>query len=100
MSNRNHKYKHEFNGIFGKRFVVGMQEFDKSTQEQRQEVIQIWHESGFQLRLQQRGELKEGEFMCSSHACDVTEPHRHYVDGDADLHKNIRGFFEGHQFPR
>jgi hypothetical protein len=100
MANRNHKYKHEFNGIFGKRFIVGMQEYDKSTHEQRQEVIRVWHENGFQSRLKQRGELKEGDFVCPFNACDVTQPHKHYVDGDADLRKNIRGFLGEHQYTK
>jgi len=100
MANRNHKYKHEFNGIFGKRFVVGMQEYDKSTHEEREEVIRIWHQNGFQSRLKQRGELREGSFVCPMSACDVSTPHKHYVDGDADLHKNIRGFLVEHQYAK
>jgi len=100
MSHRNQRYKHEFNGIFGKRFVVGMQEYDKSTYEERQEVIRIWYEKGFHSRLKQRGELKEGSFVCPMNACDVATPHKHYVDGDADLHKNIRGFLVEHQYAK
>ena len=99
MANRNFKYKHEFNGIFGKRFVVGIQEYDKSTHEQRQEVVRIWHESGFQSQLKKRREFNEGNYFgCPLKACDIDKPHKHYVDGDADLHGNIQGFFEKHQF--
>jgi hypothetical protein len=100
MSHRNHKYRHEFNGIFGKRFIVGMQEFDDSTHEQRQEVIRSWHENGFQSRVKRRGELKEGDVVCPLHACDVTTPHKHHVDGDADLHKHIRGFLGEHRYQK
>lgn len=101
MASRNHKYRHEFNGIFGKRFIVGMQEYDKSTHEHRQDVIRKWHENGFQSRVTRRGELKERDFKCPFQNCDVAEPHRHYIDdADADLRLNIEGFFGEHRLQK
>lgn len=86
MAGRNYLNRHEFNGILGKRLVAGLKEFHRSTHEERQEVLKIWKEKGFQAELKQRGELNEaGGFTCPLH-CDVDQPHKHYVDGDADIH--------------
>jgi hypothetical protein len=85
MASRNHKYKHEFSGIFGKRFVTGWEEHHKSTHEERQETIRLWKEKGFETRVRLRGDLKDRTFECPLTECDLDKPHKHVVDGDADI---------------
>jgi hypothetical protein len=86
MAIKNHRYRHEFNGIFGKRFLVGLQEYHKSTHTEREEILKLWKEKGFQSRVKQRGELKDYENICPMKQCPVVGLHKHYVDGDADIH--------------
>lgn len=86
MSSRNHKYRHEFNGIFGKRFVVGLHEYHKSTESEREEVLRLWRDKGFQSQVEERGDLKDGVFLCPLQQCNMETPHKHHVDGDADIH--------------
>jgi hypothetical protein len=86
MSKRNHKYRHEFNGILGKRFMGGLYEYHKSTHSEREAVLKLWSEKGFQSRVKQRGELKDEVFQCPLKQCDMEAAHVHYVDGDADIH--------------
>ncbi len=86
MASKNHRYRHEFSGTFAKRFVVGLQEYHKSSHPEREEVLKLWKEKGFQLLVKQRGELKDDENMCKVRQCSLIEPHKHHVDGDADIH--------------
>jgi hypothetical protein len=84
MSSRNHKYRNEFNGIFGKRFVVGLEEFRNSTHEEKQEVLRIWTEKGFKSRVTARGELKDDFFTeqtCPLQTCKLRDPHTHPAVG-------------------
>lgn len=83
---KNHGYRHEFNGIFSKRFMVGLQEYQKSTHAERDEILGLWKEKGFQSLVKERGELKDSENMCPIKQCSVVGLHKHYVDGDADIH--------------
>jgi hypothetical protein len=90
LSSRNHKYRNEFNGLFGKRFIVGVHEYRKSTNEERMQLLRIWHEKGYDSQVKLRGELKSSETMCTGKhcplsGCEVKEPHKHYVDGDCDI---------------
>jgi hypothetical protein len=86
MSRKHHKYRHEFSGILGKRFIGGLHEYHQSTHSERETVLRLWKERGYQSRVKQRGELKDETFECPFHRCDIESPHVHYVDGDADIH--------------
>jgi hypothetical protein len=80
MASRNHKYRHEFSGIFGKRFIVGLEEFRKSTRDERQEVLKLWTDKGFKSRVKERGELKDEIFTgrpCPVQACQIKGLHTH-----------------------
>jgi len=88
LASKSHRYRHELNGIFGKRFLAGVYEYRKSTCEERQEVLRLWKAKGLQSRVDERGELKDRE--CPWHDCDIVVPHKHWVDGDADI--NIHKF--------
>jgi len=66
--------------------MVGVQEYRMSTREEKMEVLKIWNEKGFQSRVKQRGEIKDtGNIKCPVAECSVSTPHKHYVDGDADV---------------
>jgi hypothetical protein len=80
MAGRNHKYRHEFTGIFGKRFIVGLEEFRNSTHEERQNVLKLWTEKGFKSRVKERGELRDDLFSdhpCPVQGCKLKEAHTH-----------------------
>lgn len=85
MASKNHRYRHEFDGIFGKRIIVGLQEYYQSTHSEREEVLKLWKTKGFQSQVEERGELKEGENVCVIKQCSLVGQHKHYVDGDADI---------------
>jgi hypothetical protein len=80
MASRNHKYRHEFTGIFGKRFIVGLEEFRNSTHEERQNILKSWTEKGFNSRVKERGELRDDLFSdhpCPLQGCNLKERHTH-----------------------
>ena len=85
MSSRNHNYRHEFNGIFSKRFLIGLRQYQNSTQSEREEVLKLWTEMGFESRVKARGEIKERDSICPIRGCSLELPHNHHVDGDADI---------------
>jgi hypothetical protein len=85
MAGKNFIHRHEFNGIIGKRFSTGLKDYYKSTHEERHGALKIWAEKGFQAEVARRGELSgTSGFKCPMQ-CDVDQPHKHYVDGDADV---------------
>ena len=86
MSHRNDNYRHECNGIIGKRFVVGLQEYHKSTHSEREELLRLWRDGGYHSKVKQRGELSGGEFACPLKQCNMETPHIHHVDEHADVH--------------
>jgi len=84
MSARNYKYRHEFNGIFGKRFILGLEEYHASTKAEQADVVRMWKEKGFAAQVVKRGEVKEDEFKCPLHACNFAAPHLHIEDEGVD----------------
>ena len=81
IAGRNHRYKHEFQGIFGKRLLRGVDEFRRSSHEERQVVLRLWKSMGFEAQLKKRGELKDDDpFPCPLHGCHVVDPHIHETD--------------------
>ena len=86
MSYRNDKYRHELNGIIGKRFIVGLHDYHKSTHSEREEVLRLWRDGGYQTRVKQRGEIRSREFTCPLKRCTMETPHIHHVDEHADIH--------------
>ena len=80
VAGRNHRYKHEFRGIFGKRLLTGVAEFRRSTHEERQVVLRLWKSMGYEAQVKNRGELKDDPFPCPLHGCHLTDPHIHETD--------------------
>ena len=80
------KSRNELNGMFGKRFIVGMEEYHKSSHEERQHVLKQWLEKGYQMEVKERGDLDES--MCPVRACSIDHPHRHYAVAE-DIHHHV-----------
>ena len=71
------KSRNELNGMFGKRFIVGMEEYHKSTHEERHHVLKEWREKGYQTAVEERGEINESP--CPVRGCKIDSAHRHYA---------------------
>lgn len=79
VAGRTHKFRDEFRGIFGKRLLRGLEDFQKSTHEERQEIIRLWKDNGFEEQLKKRGEIRDQGFLCPLQGCHVHKPHIHEV---------------------
>ena len=80
MAAYNGKYRQELCGIIGKRFLTGMEEFKKSTHDEKHEIIRIWKEKGYHAGVKARGELREDFFTeqaCPIKRCDIARTHTH-----------------------
>jgi hypothetical protein len=84
VAGRNHRFRDEFRGIFGKRLLRGMEDFKNSTHEERQEIIRLWTEKGFEAQLKKRGEMKDEIFLCPLQGCQLHKTHIHELTDDAE----------------
>ena len=84
LSTRNYKHRHEFNGIFGKRFILGLEEYHASTKVERADVVMMWKDKGFERQVIKRGEVKEDEFKCPLQACKLATSHMHIENEGVD----------------
>jgi hypothetical protein len=82
VAGKNNKFRDEFRGIFGKRLLRGLEDFKNSTHEERQEIIRLWKEKGFEAQLTKRGEIRDEPFLCPLHGCHLHQTHIHEVTDD------------------
>lgn len=78
---RNYFYRNETHSVFGTRFTPGIVEYKNSTQEEREEVLQVWCSKGFYDRVKSRGEVKDdcNSRHCKLDGCQIMEPHSHDI---------------------
>lgn len=87
LSSKNHRYHGEFSGIFGKRFILGLEEYHDSTRAERDSTVKMWKANGFAAQLAKRGDVKEDDFPCPIEGCADRTPHVHVEEQGEDSDK-------------
>jgi hypothetical protein len=91
LSTKNHRYTGEFSGIFGKRFILGLEEYHDSTRAERDHVVKLWKAKGFAAQLAKRGDVKDDDFPCPIEGCTDKTTHVHLEEQDEETVKVAAG---------
>lgn len=61
-----------------------MEDFQKSTHEERQEILRLWKVKGFEEQVKNRGEIRDEAFICPLQGCHLHKAHIHEVTEEGD----------------